>query len=243
VGSNYLLAGTVPFNSMSEFIDYSSNPSTVADRYKIAVVDSASNESAKSPYHQTILLTSAQGAQPNIVALNWNHYADESGNFMPDYYFIYRGSNPANLQLYDSVTAVFTNYNDNNAFSTYYYQIAIRKPGPCIPTSETKETGGPYSQSVSNMEDNVFESIEENVLDFPLHFSPNPAGDYVIITFSDAGNSRYRMEITDITGKLVLQKENINPGNYTLHREDLPAGLYTITLSGENIYKGKLVFE
>jgi hypothetical protein len=137
---------------------------------------------------------------------------------------------------------VFTNYNDNNAFSTYYYQITVRKASPCFPTSETKEVGGPYSQSVSNMEDNLFENINENSLVFPVVAAPNPAADFVNIQFGKGGNGKYKLELTDITGKVVLSKDNIATGNYTLNRGELPSGMYTVTLSGEKIFRGKVIF-
>ena len=96
----YNWIGNVLFSSPSEFIDASSTPEIIANRYKISSVDTCLNESSKSPYHQNIHLSVSQGIPVSNIELQWNHYIDESGAFVPDYYYIYRGNSPASLTQY-----------------------------------------------------------------------------------------------------------------------------------------------
>jgi ligand-binding sensor domain-containing protein len=153
-GSNYMPIGNVGISQLSVFIDQSSDPDTRAARYAISVVDTCGNESAISPFHQTIQLGASQGVKPNTAVLDWTEYIDESGDFQPDWYYIYKGSHPTALQLFDSVSATFTEWNDTNAVGALYYQVSVVKPDLCSPSVfRAQNYGGPFSQSMSNMKD------------------------------------------------------------------------------------------
>lgn len=104
--------GNIPYDSASFFIDYTSVPESHGDKYKISVMDTCYNESLKCPYHKTInLVISTFGS---TMGLSWTPYEDEGGVFVPGKYYIFRGTQPDNMQLLDSITASFTSYNDNN---------------------------------------------------------------------------------------------------------------------------------
>lgn len=59
---------------------------------------------------------------------------------------------------------------------------------------------------------------------------PNPTTDYLTIDIKD--NNIYQCSLSDITGNIVLQKTIQNQANLSL--EQLPKGLYYITLSNAN---------
>jgi hypothetical protein len=131
-GNNYVPVGNVAHGSRPLWVDYSSTPKAVAARYAISVVDTCGNESPKSKFHQTIFLGASQGVLPNTVVLNWTPYIDESKKWDYDYFYIFRGSTPENMMLHDSVSSVFTEWNDLDAQGSLYYMVGIQKTDPCF---------------------------------------------------------------------------------------------------------------
>ncbi len=149
----YAEIGKQPFNKTSVFVDYGSNPKVKSDRYKITVVDSCGTESdlASAPFHKTMHLTANKGTA-NEINLIWEHY--EGLNFQT--YKIYRGTNPSNLQLLDSIQSTNFTYTDQNppTSTAVYYQVSIVMPDTCTPTIiRAQTTSGPFSQSLSNLKD------------------------------------------------------------------------------------------
>jgi len=153
-GNNFVPVGQVPFDDLSEYVDYGSNPEAVAARYALSITDVCGNESDLSPYHQTIHLGASEGALPNQIELDWTEYIDESGVFTYPYFYIYRGSSIGSLTLYDSVSSAFTDYTDLDAQGNIYYRIGVKSPSLCDPEGSLKAGAGPYSHSMSNIEDN-----------------------------------------------------------------------------------------
>ena len=181
-GGDYIYLDSVSFTDVGYYIDYSSTPSVHSDKYKISVIDSAGVESTRSPYHETINLQVSQGVPASTYNLAWNYYLDESEEFVPDYYYIYKGTSRTNLNLYDSVSGTLApSYNDVNVFDEYYYMISVAKENACDEQSFFKASLGPFSQSISNIEDNrLREELEvlyaENVAVFP-----NPFTDHIML--------------------------------------------------------------
>ncbi|MFH2096027.1 MAG: YCF48-related protein [Bacteroidota bacterium] len=251
-GTQYDSIGTVLYDDMSEFIDYYSTPDQNSDRYKITTVDSFGNESALSPYMQTINLSSLQGVPSTTITLLWNHFEDESGQFIPNYYYIYRGTLPYNMVLYDSISSAFNTKDYPNQTVVYYYYVSVDKPDACVPTSSAKINGGPYSQSVSNLEDNGIcnpGAIPENQGYLPLSIYPNPASETVTISFPNEMNNDYCLMINDLTGKNILKTQIIN-NHYILDINQFASGIYYLDITcsepveeGDKNYKGKLVIE
>lgn len=68
---NYQEIGSVPFDSLSIFIDHSSIPDEMSHFYKISLVDSCGNESAMSPFHKSIHLQTSMGLS-NEINLFWD---------------------------------------------------------------------------------------------------------------------------------------------------------------------------
>jgi hypothetical protein len=146
----YDLIGTLPFDSLSVFVDFNSNPRRNAERYAISVVDSCNNESALSTPHKTIHLTASQGTSGENN-LNWSDY--EGFNFQT--YKIYRGTSPSNLSYLGSVQSTLSSYTDLAPPSgVVYYQVSAVKMDTCYPDITRAQTSsGPYSQSISNLKD------------------------------------------------------------------------------------------
>ncbi|MBI5220095.1 MAG: SprB repeat-containing protein [Bacteroidia bacterium] len=159
----YFLAGSKSYNSMSAFLDVNSNPHQRAYRYKITAVDLCGNESDASEPHKTIHLAinSGIGNEWNLI---WTEY---EGYDFPGCY-IYRHSNSQGWVLIDSIATGYNSYNDIPPNQGQInYMVTVRSPQICSPTG-TKDMGGPFSQSLSNIEDNgIIDKISNSKSQIP----------------------------------------------------------------------------
>lgn len=128
---DYVLLASIPYDSMSVWVDETSRPANRSYRYFITSTDLCGIESDESEVHKTMHLTINKG-QGNSWNLLWNEYegASYSG------YQIYRGYSADTLELIDEMPADgYTSYTDPTAEQdNVYYQVAIVKDEPCTPT-------------------------------------------------------------------------------------------------------------
>ncbi len=228
----------VPAGNTAEYIDITSQPESYANRYKISVVDTCGHESVKSFYHMTMNLTIA--AFGNTMGLTWTQYVDESGSFVPLNYYIYRGTTPTNMQLWDSVPGTITSYNDNNVFVVYYYIIGVKSASAC-------NTAKNETISFSNKKDNssFIGAVEFNGSDpEALKIYPNPINENTTVKFFNPANDVFRMKLTDSKGRVIRQYENLTGNEIKIEKKDLKSGVYFIELTGESkTYRGKVIVE
>jgi hypothetical protein len=244
----YDLLGNVPFENLSVFVDYTSQPKLKSHKYKISVIDTCGNETDTltwSPYHKTLLLTSNLG--PNSINLDWDEYKVEFGGFGFVKYYIYRGKTRDNMTIIDSLASDSRQYPDYNPpAGRLYYRIAGVKSEVCDPANllGKKADSGPYSHSMSNIEDNRLQVGFNNLKSAgALTIYPNPAADFVTIGFSNPEQFEYQLIVRDLAGKTVLIINNINEDKVVIERGNLKAGYYSVEVSGEEIYRGKLIIE
>lgn len=237
---NYEIVGSKLYSEISEFIDYTSTPDVHADKYKISAVDTCGNESALSPFHQTMNLSQAQGSQSNELVLLWNKYIDESAVFTPTSYLVYRGVDPNNMTLASTLTGGLSSYNYNalSVVNNEKFIVVIDMP-TCTPTSGAKATGGPYYQSTSNMEDEgiINTGIVLN-LDYQISIYPNPVNEKTIIKSDKQINT---IRIVNLTGETVRLFNNINAFEFEILRENIASGAYFIEIN--NTFQSKIIFE
>jgi len=140
--NSYEFLDFVDIDSLSEYVDLSSTPSTFPHRYKLSYVDSCLRESPLTvSFHETIHLTSNLGTNDEVNLL-WNLYTGTSYNT----HYIYRGADAQSMELIDSVSSSVTSYTDFNAptSGSLYYQISITPGSQCTSTKAT------YSGILSN---------------------------------------------------------------------------------------------
>lgn len=242
----YDLAGTVPFNDPPVFTDMNSNPELYDTKYKISVVDSCGSESAKSQYHKPMFLfLSATGS---TMHLNWAEYYDESGMFMPERYYIYRGTQPDNMTYLDTVPNIYTSYNDSNITTVYYYMVGVRVQPSC--------NAGLSDTSYSNYAGNNMlvgihpTQVPENI----FLISPNPMSTAATLTIPNSKfeirNSNFELRISDLTGKVVrvesplsILRQAQDDKGVVIERGNLKPGVYLIEMKTDRVYRGKLVVE
>jgi hypothetical protein len=247
----YNKIGTVPVDELSIFKDTTGNPESQSYLYKITAMDTCGNESllASSKYHRPSFLqyVSSVGG----VNLEWTDYniqgVSDIGAYLTSY-AIYRGTDSTGLEEYQVVGSIntYTDTDPNAMKRRYYYRVAALLKEPCIPTAVKKADSGPYSHSMSNIEDNRLQdtaSYVNNILIETLSIYPNPFSDITTIRFDNPGGSQYSLYITDLAGKVVYFENNIVDDRIEFSREGLPAGYYFVELRGPRLYRGRIIIE
>lgn len=227
IAGTYNLMDVVPYNSAGTYVDMTSDPNAQSDKYKISVLDSCGYISDMSDYHKTLHLN-VSPAIPQGFALTWEHYE----GFSFDTYVIYRKNNNNPFDSIHSIAyspGVFTYTDINPPGGNIYYYIAAIKLIPCDTSMiGSKLYGEPYSQSLSNIEDNVFNTVNETYKTQSKIF-PNPT----------TGTIRVQLENIEKVEILNLQGKEIYKGKETeidLSKES--KGIYIIRVTTE---KGVIV--
>jgi hypothetical protein len=239
--------GSLLVDELSVFVDEGSNPEEQQYVYKISVVDTCDNESALSPYHKTILLQ-YDGATGG-VNLRWDKYEVEGIPVNFDSYIIFRGTDSTKLAEVKTISGDMESWIDSDPVATtkkQYYRIAGVKSKVCDPANlSAKKAGtGPYSQSMSNIEDNRLKVGLNNLKSAgQLTIFPNPSADFVTIGFANPEQDEYQLVVRDLAGKTVLVINNITEDKIVIERGNLKAGYYSVEVSGERLYRGKLIIE
>lgn len=153
VSDQYVLIGNILAGEITIFTDTLSNPSQQSDRYKISIIDTCGNESSLSNAHKTMHLTVSSGI--GVFNLIWENYE----GFSFGSYVIYKGTTPSNLTPIGYIQSNLTSYSDFQIVpnQAYYYNISVIKSDTCfVNTGRTQS--GPYSQSISNIDDYAFDN-------------------------------------------------------------------------------------
>ncbi len=225
--------GQVPYADFSTFIDTTTNPVIMAQKYEMTVTDSSGNESVKCPYHKTVHLEVSPGVQGfNLI---WNPY--EGFTFYT--YRIHRKLNTGAWQLIDSIASDETSYTDpyfTSGNMTYY--IEVIRYSPCNPSLKS----GDYESIVSN----TMISAPLGITD--IHTSgilvyPNPVHQNVTVLLPSSGNVSASLELYSVDGRKYLG-QMISQSKTELDLSTLPSGMYFLkVLSTEGIMTGKLMKE
>jgi len=233
--NNYTKLASVPFDSLSIYIDKASVPNENPHIYKISVTDSCGNESQLSPHHKSVHLQTNAGIA-NEVNLTWSEY--EGFDF--NQYEIYRGPSLDNLTSIRTITSNVRSWTDDNPpVGNNYYRIMAVKPESCFPT---KYKAYEYTSPFSNYDKETISGIE-NVFINDLIIYPNPVTDKTTIKIPNSEHAFYHLILTDLTGKVIFIKKNIIEETFELNLENISQGLYLIELRGKNIYRGKIIIE
>ena len=195
ITGQYDLIGTLNYNQMSTYVDNTANPLSQSYRYKIAVIDSCGFESAKSPLHRTIHLSSNIGVNGEIN-LAWAPY--EGVNYLT--HRILRSLNGAPFQTIASVSGATFSYTDLMApAGPKYYRIEIDVPGGCNPTAMVQGYTRILSNPVAIASNGV---TNENYQASLINLYPNPTNGIVYVE-GIINNNEVEVEIYDGIGKLL----------------------------------------
>ena len=247
VFGDYDSIGSILVNELSVFVDDDVNPREQQYVYKISAVDTCGNESELSQFHKTLLLQydgSAGG-----VNLRWDKYEVEGVpvNFVS--YIIYRGTDSTKLSEVKTISGDMVSWIDTDPAASdkrQYYRIAGVKSDVCDPANllGKKVDSGPYSQSMSNIEDNRLKTgLETLKSNGDLVIYPNPAADLVTIEFPNPEQSEYQLIVRNLTGKIVMIINDITEEKVILECGNFSPGYYSIEVAGDKIYRGNVIFE
>ena len=228
----YNLIDFVPYDSLSVYIDNSSNPLQNAASYKIAVLDSCGNESTSSIKHKTIHLTASVGVsgENNLV---WDGYE----GFSFSTYNILRGPNPGNMSVINSVANTLFTYSDLTPLSgSNFYQIEAVSSSGCTPTQKSG-----YTSSVSNGVSLNPNSIADllKMQDFAIY--PNPTTGLITISLGVV-YSDIKINVKNVMGSIISTNTYQSSDKLNVEIND-KAGFYfvEIILDNNTIITKKLI--
>jgi len=239
----YSLVATLGSNER-EWVDLNSSPSVHSSLYRLTARDSCQIETLPGNYHKTLHLNISI-ASPKGYALTWGHY--QGFNFGK--YYIYRGTTPGDVQIFDSIAyhPLTYTYTDTTSLQTqlFYMITAVKPDGVCFGNS-SKDMSGPYSQSLSNLIDNIAlidtssQSNNSIKTDEPamadIKISPNPTSGTLFLTLNYIPTSILDLEITDLLGKLVLRQKLFTQIT-KIDVSSLPKGIYIIKIGNTGSLK------
>jgi hypothetical protein len=242
------LIGTSTFNELSVFVDNEVSPRRRSYLYKISVIDTCGNESWLSPYHKPLFLQYVSSV--NGVNLTWSKYEVEDGTIDFTSYKVYRGTDSTVLSpIEENIPPEISNFTDDDPLALktrYYYKVAGVKTLVCDPANllGKKADSGPYSHSMSNIEDNRFQVGIYNMKSVgELAIFPNPSADFTTVSFPNPEQNKFQLIVRDLSGKMVLIMNNITQDKVTIESSRLKAGYYSVEVVGNNIYRGKFIIE
>lgn len=96
-------------------------------------------------------------------------------------------------------------------------------------------TGGEFGDVESHDFCITTVSIDEQKEPIGFNIFPNPTENFITLELSDEAAANYQMQITDITGRVVLQEDGINVlNNRTINVADWSPGIYMLRISDGN---------
>jgi len=199
----YVIAGTIPKDSLTVFIDQNSNPIVQSYSYALSTVDSAcGNESQLSAVHTSIHLSCILQPDNSVIA-TWNNYI----GLPVSQYIIYRAEKGSTLMPYDTIAAnldsSMTTYHDTLAIGlNSYYQVAFNLAKDVVPNLLKSDTG-PFSQSLSNMAESQLTGVTITPLVADVVVYPNPAKDKLSVAIYNNKNA-VSVELINTLGEVVF---------------------------------------
>ena len=217
----YEKIGSVPYDSLSVFVDANSVPDVKSSKYKISVLDKSGLESLQSESHKTMHLSINKGQNSS-----WNLIWEAYEGFKPTTYNIYRGTSPTSLNFLDATSASSTQYTDLEAPSgNVYYQLEVISPNLVSPTkvSLLRSVTATYNSSRSNVAAGIVNGLDETTSAILVY--PNPMKN--VLNIKMEGGSTF--EILNLTGQVVYKGDlkestvvntsNFKPGMYMVKVE------------------------
>lgn len=234
VSNAYTKVGSVPFDSVSVYVDTISKPDVQSNKYKISIFDACGNETPLSDYHKTMHLSINKGI--NAV---WNLIWEAYEGYPVSTYNIYRGSTPSNIQIIGSLSGSNTQFSDYTApAGSVYYQIeAINTAASGV--KQQLKTGvksvveTAYS-SRSNIATNTSTGIHQ-VIDISDQFTilPNPAKDKIKLMVNRNSDEPMKLNIYNVIGSPVIT-DRLTQNEQMIDIRNLKNGVYFIEIKSEN---------
>jgi len=239
INNEYLLIASLPFATMSEFIDVNSNSAMRQYSYKLSAIDTCGKETPVSLEHKTMHLQ-VNAAMNNHWNLIWQPYT----GFSFGSYNIYRGTDSLNMSLLATVPSNINSYSDiTNPQGNIFYRIEIQSYDIC------QNTFYPISRSnlinTKNASGVGFNPQVENKIIAKVF--PNPNDGKFTLKISNAKRGRIDLVIYNLMGNMVY-REQLDVGmNYSrnIDLSTFAKGIYVLSLIGDNgsVYYAKIIID
>ncbi|OFY82719.1 MAG: hypothetical protein A3F72_06365 [Bacteroidetes bacterium RIFCSPLOWO2_12_FULL_35_15] len=222
----YTPIGIVPYDSLSEYHDYGADPNITTKRYKLSIVDTCGNESALSPYHNTIYITSSGSGQ-----YNWNLYSIEGAANPVNNYVLYRDNTSTGVWNVVSITAGTQQTLNDPGYASYpngSWRVETLWNITCTPTRVAVNT------TRSNIKHpSITIGINSQAAIDATSIYPNPANDYVSIELMESVQNA-NIRIMNSIGQIVYEQTVVSSGNSKTIKEikttNFEKGIYTIVI-------------
>lgn len=240
--------GTVPYDSLSVFVDNQSSPDVKSNKYKLSIFDHNGMESPLSNAHKTMHLSINKGQNTR-----WNLIWEPYLGFNVSTYNIYRGTTINNLNFLDATSGSSNQYSDLTApTGDVFYQLEVISPNLInptkVPASIQKSKNSDYSagasllsynSSRSNIVTNSLSSVNElDGNNIQINIYPNPVKNQLRIDFE--GGSTF--EILNLMGQVVYNGDLIKSS--TVQTSSLCSGVYMIKFkTGKTFEYRKIIKE
>jgi hypothetical protein len=239
----YLLAGSVQGAALSVFTDSVANPRVRSYRYKIAALDECGNASILSTIHKTVHLRITLG-QYNSINLDWDDYAGKN----VESFEVWRYSSVFGWKLLETLPANLFSYTDLNVPpGKVFYNVRVPFPDMCYPEGYYKANTGPYSHSMSNIEDNRLQTENAEITITPgFYLYPNPTTGKCILWSESVNLENAEIRVSDLQGRIIFndKRDNITGGKIQMDFTNQPKGSYVVKVtSGGYIMYSKLIIQ
>lgn len=239
----YHQIGTVPYNSLSEYHDYDpvADPNTTTKRYKISSVDSCGNESAMSPFHNTLYITDNGSGQFSWIDL---YTIENSPNPVNNYVLMVDSLNNGNWVQIASTAGTQHVINDvhyANYSTVANWHVETVWGITCTSTMRTSNPGSSQSvvvKSKSNISNNRQIGIKKNN-ENKLTIYPNPSSGIFMINF--AGQGKSTVKVYSLLGEEVYS-EVVSGNHCQLDLSAFNNGAYTVqVVNGNGVMTRRIV--
>ena len=157
--------------------------------------------------------------------LRWDKYEIQGVEVTFDSYLIYRGTDSSALEWVNTISGSNESWTDKDPIAVaeetrLYYRIAGVKGEACDPADllNKKAGAGPYSHSISNLEDNRLQASGVNKLREQPQYNiyPNPFSEVTQLSYKLTEVADVKVEVYNLLGARILElvSELQSPGDY-----------------------------
>ncbi len=238
------LVGSVHWDSLSQFRDYSADPGLRPYRYRISGIDDQGVEGPMSLPHQTIHFAIME--QGDSIRLRWTKYMGQPINYyncwidsagsIPGFDWVNSTSNNADTTWWDNDTP--------GDWTSLCYLVDVNWSNQCSATKaqDHNTTRSNRATSVSPNPNSIYEgpTIKE------LAVYPNPINETTKLVFSSKSWSPIAVFITDVMGRQIKQFPSIKVlGQHQINidLERYNSGMYNVVLIQNNRVYSKALFK
>jgi hypothetical protein len=241
VSNGFEFVGSVPYDSLSLFVDYGANAAVQSWKYRMTQVDICGTESEVSPVHKTIHLD-VDRTLGQAIDLAWDEYI----GFTYTEHIIWRYHTSTGWVSIDTVPSTQFTYSDLTppAQDSVEYMIEVVAPYTCNSTRAiSQNTARSNRQTVAAPFGNDIDELAYGT----LNVFPNPNEGNFTISFTAAVSQTMQITVIDLSGKVVYTHQitsNAGQNNLVLNLDKVNTGIYQVMVGNqERMFTSRVIVE